>query len=631
MSTTPAENDSEESHKKVFPFEELCQQFQDEWKSDQIPSLSEYLDRVSSSNQFGVFGELLRIEFEYRSNLAVPQKELVEYVEEYPQFKPIIRDIWDAVFDNSFDIDRTQSIHDTANDVMNTTRRDDSGSFSHPPCLQVEYKENMPLNVGEYDVEGLIAKGGMGSVYRARHRTLDRLAAIKIMKPEASTERFIREAKLLAKIKSPHVVGIYDYSLSPLGQPVIVMEWVDGVDLKQIIKEQDQPIDEEKVAGWMEQVSRGLSAASKIGVIHRDVKPSNILFDQNGMAMIADFGLARAGEVASDHSLGGGVMGTPLYMAPEQAEDSKNTDTRSDIYSFGGAFYHALTGRPPFEGETAFSILFKHKMEHIVPPKSINPKVSDRLNEIIERCLAKSPRDRFQSFDEITNQLTATKHEESSPWEAGDSKIMRSFVSMYNDRRATYIRHPEKLKKADVYYFPNGRRLEIIAGDITEQHVDAIVSSTNCYLSLRSGLAAKIKKAGGPLVEFDVRRLAINPVPGGRVVVTPGAELMSLYVFHAVIKNDITGVTPSRDILSEVITNSLYQATTLNIESIAFPLIGTNDSAFPIEVCLDTMFRNLVRRLLSDATSLKVAKIILWGQKEDEFEQIEENSSPPHS
>jgi serine/threonine protein kinase len=381
----------------------------------------------------------------------------------------------------------------------------------------------------------------------------------------------------------------------------------------------------------MEQVSRGLSAASKIGVIHRDVKPSNILFDQNGMAMIADFGLARAGEVASDHSLGGGVMGTPLYMAPEQAEDSKNTDTRSDIYSFGGAFYHALTGRPPFEGETAFSILFKHKMEHIVPPKSINPKISDRLNEIIERCLAKSPRDRFQSFDEITNQLTATKHEESSPWEAGDSKIMRSFVSMYNDRRATYIRHPEKLKKADVYYFPNGRRLEIIAGDITEQHVDAIVSSTNCYLSLRSGLAAKIKKAGGPLVEFDVRRLAINPVPGGRVVVTPGAELMSLYVFHAVIKNDITGVTPSRDILSEVITNSLYQATTLNIESIAFPLIGTNDSAFPIEVCLDTMFRNLVRRLLSDATSLKVAKIILWGQKEDEFEQIEENSSPPHS
>lgn len=600
----------------------LYQEFVERWAADSPPDLGNFISRVSPEERFDLFRQLVMLDVCERQKRGLEAGKAY-YSARFPEFQPLIQNVFDRIVE---ELGETRGSGSTSRDTHTNFSLDQTASHGDPHTqhlwealqdCQAHPNEVIGLQAGEYQFLELIAQGGMGTVYRARHRTLDRLAAIKLMRPEASTDRFIREAKLLARIRSPHVVSVYDFSVLPKGSPLIVMEWIDGVDLKRIIKESPEPIPEEKIVQWMQQVCEGMNAAAKLGVTHRDVKPSNILIDRDGYALVADFGLARSGISSTDFSISGNMMGTPLYMAPEQAEDPRNVDVRSDIYAFGGTFYHAVTGQPPFVGETAFSILFKHKMEPIVPPKTHNPNISDRVNDIIERCLAKSPRDRFQSFDEILSQLRDPT-DSVSPWQFSDSKILQSFRAMFEDQKNDYIHQPEKFLRPDPYYLPNGRRLEIVCGDVTKQHVDAIVSSTDCRLSLDLGLAKAVSDAGGPLIEFDVRRLVINRVPPGRVVVTPGSELPALYVFHSITRSEVTGVTPSRDLISEIVSNCMYHATTLGIESIAFPLIGTGISRFTAEVCLDTLFRNLVRRLLYEPTSLKVARIVIRPTKDKE-------------
>jgi serine/threonine protein kinase len=194
----------------------------------------------------------------------------------------------------------------------------------------------------------------MGIVYRARHRALDRQVAVKIMLWNATSDRFLREARLLARIKSPYVVTLHDFDVLANGSPMLVMEWVEGPNLQGLISAVNGPLPEDKVVPWMRHTCEGMALAAQQGIVHRDLKPSNLLIDAHGCAQVADFGLARAPTALSDLSQISAVMGTPHYRAPEQAEDPSGVDTRADIYSFGATFYHALTGRPPFEGETAF-------------------------------------------------------------------------------------------------------------------------------------------------------------------------------------------------------------------------------------------------------------------------------------
>src|SRR5262249_54323603 len=195
-----------------------------------------------------------------------------------------------------------------------------------------------------YEILGEVGRGGMGIVYRARHRDLDSQVAIKVTLPGMSLDRFRREAKLLARVRSPHVVAVHDFEVLPNGCPMLVMEWVEGSDLSKVLRQQDGPLPEAQALPWMEQVGQGMLAAAEEQIIHRDLKPSNILIDRHGRALVADFGLARGPRTVSDLSRSGDVLGTPSYMAPEQAEDPRSADTRADIYSFGATFYHALTG-----------------------------------------------------------------------------------------------------------------------------------------------------------------------------------------------------------------------------------------------------------------------------------------------
>jgi serine/threonine protein kinase len=207
----------------------------------------------------------------------------------------------------------------------------------------------------------------MGVVYRGRHRLLDKQVAIKFCIPGRETERFQREARLLASVRSPHTVPVHDFDLLPDGRAILVMDWVVGRDLRKLLCDTEDPLPEGRVLAWMVQVCEGMQAVAEQGIVHRDLKPSNILVDQRDQASVADFGLAWSAHV-EQLTVAGCMMGTPHYMAPEQAEDPRRVDTRADIYSFGATFYHVLTGRPPFEGDTGFSILYKHKTEPLIPP-----------------------------------------------------------------------------------------------------------------------------------------------------------------------------------------------------------------------------------------------------------------------
>jgi serine/threonine protein kinase len=291
-----------------------------------------------------------------------------------------------------------------------------------------------------YEILGESGRGGMGVVYRARHKVLGRQVAIKVMLPGAAVKRFLREARLLASIKSPYLITVHDFGVLPNGCPVLVMEWVEGQNLHRLIQTQRGLLREDEALVWMRHICEGMQAAADKGIIHRDLKPSNVLIDSQGQARVADFGLARGPASLGDLSQFGQVMGTPYYMAPEQAEDPHSVDTRADIYSFGATFYHALTGRPPFEGQTAFSVLYKHKTEPLVSPRARRWELSDRTSELLERCLAKAPSDRFASFAEILKHLRPAS-ELLSPWAASEDTEIAPYLARYRPRREFYLVH----------------------------------------------------------------------------------------------------------------------------------------------------------------------------------------------
>jgi serine/threonine protein kinase/tetratricopeptide (TPR) repeat protein len=259
---------------------------------------------------------------------------------------------------------------------------------------------------GRYQIIEELGKGGMGRVYKAQDTELKEKVALKLIKPEISSdkktvERFQNELKYARKIVHKNVGRMYDLGKEE-GSYYITMEYVEGQDLKGMIRQSKQ-LTIGTAISIAKQVSEGLAEAHKLGVIHRDLKPSNVMIDKDGNARIMDFGIARS--VEGKGITGAGVMiGTPEYMPPEQAE-AKEVDQRSDIYSFGVILYEMLTGRVPFEGDTALSIAMKHKGEEPKDPREYNSQVSEDLSHIILRCLEKEMDKRYQSAGELRSDL----------------------------------------------------------------------------------------------------------------------------------------------------------------------------------------------------------------------------------
>jgi eukaryotic-like serine/threonine-protein kinase len=258
---------------------------------------------------------------------------------------------------------------------------------------------------GRYRVLHRLGSGGMAEVYCAQDLQLGRKVALKVLyrrfaEDQEFVERFRREASSAAGLQHQHVVSVYDRGEYD-GTYYIAMEYLDGRSLKTIIRD-EAPLDPERAIDLTVQVLRAARFAHRRGIIHRDFKPQNVIVDAEGRAKVTDFGIARAG--ASDMTQTGSIMGTAQYLSPEQAQ-GEAVSAASDLYSIGIILYEMLTGRVPFEGESAVTIALKQVNEAPVPPSAYNPAVGPALEAAVLRALEKHPALRFQDADEFINAL----------------------------------------------------------------------------------------------------------------------------------------------------------------------------------------------------------------------------------
>src|SRR5215207_9050310 len=284
--------------------------------------------------------------------------------------------------------------------------------------------------IGEhYELEGEIGRGGMSVVFRARDLRLNRPVAIKVLPPELAHDaairvRFTREAQTSAQLAHAHIVPIYDVGERD-GIAYFVMALVDGGNLATRLEHQPlRPVDE--VRRLLCETADALAYAHLRGVIHRDVKPDNILIDSgSGRVMMTDFGIARAIEGATRLTLTGAAVGTPTYMSPEQAVGDRDLDGRSDIYSLGVVGYQMLTGRPPFVAGNSMALLLKHVSERPRPIAELRPEAPPQLCDAIERALRKAPEDRWATAAELRDALMA-HGDAASSWRSDRAPIKYS-------------------------------------------------------------------------------------------------------------------------------------------------------------------------------------------------------------
>jgi serine/threonine protein kinase len=284
----------------------------------------------------------------------------------------------------------------------------ESVEVSHTKTLETPTKELTTGSIfgGRYQIIEELGKGGMGRVYKVLDTEINSKIALKLIKPEVAAdkktiERFRNELKIARDISHKNVCRMYDLGREK-DSYFITMEYVSGQDLKGLIRQTGQ-LTVGKALSIAKQICEGLSEAHSLGVMHRDLKPNNIMIDEGGNAKIMDFGIART--VKGQNITGFGVaIGTPKYMSPEQVE-GKDVDLRADIYSLGIILYEMLTDRVPFEGDTALTVGVKQRIEIPKDPKEFNPRIPDDLSRLILKCLEKERENRYQSTDEVRSDL----------------------------------------------------------------------------------------------------------------------------------------------------------------------------------------------------------------------------------
>jgi len=264
-----------------------------------------------------------------------------------------------------------------------------------------------------------LGKGAMATVYKARQESLDRIVAIKVLPKRMNdntefVERFYKEGRAAARLSHNNIVQAYDVGYSPEGYHYFVMEYVEGKTLYDIM--QPPPVgdgrafSEAEALEIMIQITGALTHAHDRGLIHRDVKPKNIIFTPQGVAKLTDLGLARAmDDKGAAESEAGKAYGTPYYISPEQIRGEVDIDFRSDIYSLGATLYHLVTGHPPFEAETPTAVMHKHLKEPLVPPDHINTALSAGVSEIVEVTMAKRREDRYASTRDLLEDLETVR------------------------------------------------------------------------------------------------------------------------------------------------------------------------------------------------------------------------------
>ncbi len=261
---------------------------------------------------------------------------------------------------------------------------------------------------GRYELDGVVGRGGMAEVYRARDIRLDRIVAVKTLREDLARDqtfqaRFRREAQSAASLNNPSIVAVYDTGEDNTGGshvPYIVIEYVDGRTLRDLLRD-DRRLLPERALEITDGVLRALDYSPSNGIVHRDIKPGNVMLTRSGQVKVMDFGIARAvSDAQATMTQTAQVIGTAQYLSPEQARGER-VDARSDLYSTGCLLYELLTGRPPFLGDSPVAIAYQHVRENPIPPSRVDPEVPQWADSIVLRAMAKDPRDRYQSAAEM--------------------------------------------------------------------------------------------------------------------------------------------------------------------------------------------------------------------------------------
>src|SRR5215469_15619473 len=265
---------------------------------------------------------------------------------------------------------------------------------------------------GRYELDGIVGRGGMAEVFRARDIRLDRLVAVKTLREDLARDatfqaRFRREAQSAASLNHPSIVAVYDTGEDGSGSshvPYIVMEYVDGRTLRDLLRD-DRRLLPERALEITDGVLRALDYSHRNGIVHRDIKPGNVMLNRQGEIKVMDFGIARAtSDAQATMTQTAQVIGTAQYLSPEQARGER-VDQRSDLYSVGCLLYELLTGRPPFTGDSPVAIAYQHVRENPIPPSRVDPDLPAWADPIVLHAMAKDPADRYQTAAEMRNDI----------------------------------------------------------------------------------------------------------------------------------------------------------------------------------------------------------------------------------
>jgi eukaryotic-like serine/threonine-protein kinase len=381
---------------------------------------------------------------------------------------------------------------------------------TEPPSRQV---------IGErYEILGLLGSGGMGNVYKARDLELDELCALKVLRPELSgapgvIERFRREVKLARRVTHPNVARVFDIGERG-GEKILTMELIDGEALSALLAREGRlPV--ERIVALGAALCAGLGAAHAAGVIHRDLKPDNVMLEKGGRVVITDFGIARAA-AAADALATAALVGTPAYMAPEQIEGKSAIDERTDVYALGAMLFELCTGERPFQGETVFAVAAARLLQPPPDPRGLRPDLPTALAALVQRCMARRPEDRFASAAAVASELAALTlpppEAPEAPAEALPSPALPS-----PDPRA-----PAGVKRVAVLPFRNSGPPEhdYLADGLTEDVIDALSMAPGLRVASR-GMVMRYKGSDRDPREVG-RELGVQAVVDGTVRRTGG-------------------------------------------------------------------------------------------------------------
>jgi WD40 repeat protein/predicted Ser/Thr protein kinase len=411
MSAGSSPNETPQSLSILKEVDAACDRFEAEWRSGARPQIRAYLARASREARRRLLQELLRVDIAYRRKHG-GQPQAGDYKS--------LSGLFDATVLNRLLAPpaKPQPEPVTPAPVSQAQGRPPEARAVHlattvPHVAHVETAPAPPRLFGDYEIVKELGKGGMGIVYLARQRSANRLVALKLIRmdrlehltPKQRKEwltRFRTECQATARVSDDRVVTVYEVGTHD-GHPFYSMRYVAGRSLAAVLE--PGPLSNRPAAILIEQVARAVQAVHDQGVLHRDLKPHNILIDAQGRPFVSDFGLAKWLDTTDSPTQTGEMLGSPQYMSPEQVQDAAHVSAATDVYGLGATLYAALTGRPPFQGTTVAETLHKVKYEEPKPPRRVNPAVDRDLDTITLKCLEKEPALRFGSAAEVADEL----------------------------------------------------------------------------------------------------------------------------------------------------------------------------------------------------------------------------------